>query len=49
MKRANQRNRTVHDVPGGNQRMASYQIGLPGTKPGQTWSEAQPFYIFKNQ
>ena len=32
-----------------NKLMSGYQTGVPGTKPGQTWVEAQPFYIFRNQ
>ena len=32
-----------------NKLMAHYQTGVPGTKPGQTWAEAEPFYIFNNQ
>jgi L-rhamnose mutarotase len=32
-----------------NKLMAKYQTGVPGTKPGQTWVEAQPFYTFNNQ
>jgi L-rhamnose mutarotase len=32
-----------------NKLMSNYQTGVPGTKPGQTWVKAQPFYIFNNQ
>jgi len=30
-----------------NKLMAGYQVGVPGTAPGQTWAEAKPFYSFK--
>lgn len=32
-----------------NKLMASYQKGVSGTKPGQTWVEVQPIYQYKNQ
>ena|SRR5437868_14496871 len=31
-----------------NKLMNSYQTGIPGTKPGETWTEARPFYKFRN-
>jgi len=32
-----------------NRLMATYQEGVEGTKPGQTWVEALPIYSFTNQ
>jgi len=32
-----------------NKLMAGYQVGVPGTAPGQSWAEAKPFYSFKNE
>jgi L-rhamnose mutarotase len=29
-----------------NQLMAGYQQGVPGAAPGQTWTAAEPFYLF---
>jgi L-rhamnose mutarotase len=31
-----------------NKLMSTYQAGVPGTKPGQTWVEAKSFYHFSN-
>lgn len=31
-----------------NRLMNQYQAGVEGTKPGQTWVEATPFYTFSN-
>jgi L-rhamnose mutarotase len=31
-----------------NKLMNTYQTGVEGTSPGQTWVEAQPFYQFNN-
>lgn len=32
-----------------NRLMAAYQQGVAGTLPGQTWTEAAPFYEFSNK
>lgn len=32
-----------------NRLMAGYQRGVEGTLPGQTWTEALPFYSFENK
>jgi L-rhamnose mutarotase len=32
-----------------NKIMSAYQTGVPGTKPGQTWAEAKPFYSFHDE
>ena len=32
-----------------NKLMNTYQTGVEGTSPGQTWVEAEPFYQFDNQ
>jgi L-rhamnose mutarotase len=32
-----------------NKLMNTYQTGVQGTQPGQTWVEAKPFYVFNNQ
>ncbi len=32
-----------------NKMMNAYQEGVAGTRPGETWVEAEPFYIFNNQ
>ncbi len=29
-----------------NRLMSGYQEGVPGTAPGQTWTVAEPFYLF---
>lgn len=31
-----------------NKMMSKYQVGVAGTSAGQTWVEAQPYYIFSN-
>lgn len=32
-----------------NKLMSNYQVGVKGTKPGETWVEAVPFYSFSNK
>ncbi|MGE7774948.1 L-rhamnose mutarotase [Chitinophaga sp. NPDC101104] len=32
-----------------NRLMAGYQRGVEGSLPGQTWTEASPFYDFENK
>lgn len=32
-----------------NRLMAGYQEGVPGTAPGQTWTAAEPFYLFSRE
>ncbi|HVI44262.1 MAG TPA: L-rhamnose mutarotase [Chitinophaga sp.] len=32
-----------------NHVMSAYQAGVPGTRQGETWVEAVPFYEFKNE
>lgn len=32
-----------------NRLMASYQEGVPGVAPGQTWAEAERFYLFSGE
>lgn len=32
-----------------NKLMGNYQTGVEGTKPGQTWVEAEQFYSFRNE
>ncbi|OQP63924.1 hypothetical protein A3860_23640 [Niastella vici] len=32
-----------------NKLMSNYQVGVKGTKPGETWVEATSFYSFINQ
>lgn len=32
-----------------NRLMNTYQVGVEGTSPGQTWVEAKPFYSFPGQ
>lgn len=32
-----------------NRLMAGYQVGVPGTKQGETWVEAVPFYEFRKE
>lgn len=32
-----------------NKLMSAYQTGVKGTRPGETWVEAVPFYSFSNE